>query len=72
MCIGARGDEIKSPGAEVIGSCELPTWVIETELTSSERAGSAFNHGTISLGSRMFVRFVLSIRIVNCFLLFVF
>lgn len=39
MCTGTRGGRgVGSPGAGVIGGCELLTWVLGTELRSFERA----------------------------------
>lgn len=37
-------ESIRSLGVGIPGGCECLTWVMETELWSSGRTGSAFNH----------------------------
>ena len=42
-----REENIRFLGAVVTGDCELPAWVLGTELWSPERAASVLNCGAI-------------------------
>lgn len=38
-----RQEDIRSPGPGIIGSAELPDWVLQTKFRSSARAVSTLN-----------------------------
>lgn len=44
-------DSFGSSGAGVMGGCELPMWVLETESLSSARVVHAFSQRALSLRS---------------------
>lgn len=41
-------DSLGSSGAGVMGSCEMPMWVLETESLSSARVVHAFSQRAVS------------------------
>lgn len=46
-CPQSPGEGVECQGLGVAGNCELPMWMLGTDLESSIRIASAFNHGTI-------------------------